>query len=160
MKTGNRRINYVDLLMAVVLISILVIFVSEIFRDSSRVDFTTKETVTLTLRVKDIPLKHSGLIRNGDTMYFADDEKELGKIKYVSYDSEKVEFLDKLTNASSIYNSPDRKTVLMLVDASAEKRQDGYYVSGKKISESNEIYAFVPAFSFTATVVNIENDKE
>ena len=145
---NNRKFNYVDFLIAVVSAFVLVIFLSEIFSNTSRIDFSPKETITLTLRIKDIPLKHSGLIKNGDNVFFADDGEALGKIKYISYDDETMEFLDKLTNASSIYKSPDKKTALMLVEISAEPRDDGYYISGVKVGKGDEIRAFVPCFRF------------
>lgn len=160
MKNNNRKLNYVDVLIAVVSVIVLVIFASEIFKNNSRFDFTPKEPITLTLKVKNIPLKHSGLLKNGDSVFFTENDEILGKIKYISYDHEMVEFIDKLTNASSIYKSPDKNTALMLVEANAEIKEDGYYISGVKVNKSDEVNAFVPAYSFDATVVNIENNKE
>lgn len=160
MNNSRKRLNYVDLLLALVALVLLSIFITINFKDSAQVDFSQKETVTLTLRVKNIPIKHSGLIKNRDTVYFSNSEESAGIIKYVSYDSETVEFLDKLTNTATTYKSPDKKTALILIESKADYINDEYLISGRKISVGDSLELYVPEFSFEATVINLENNKE
>lgn len=160
MKSNHKRLNYVDLLLAIAIIIILTIFISTFFGNTSKVDFTAKETITVTMRIKDIPIKHAGLIKNGDDVFFSENEEAFGIVKYVSYDDETVEFLDKLTNTSTIYRAPDKKTALVLVEAEAEFTDGNYFINSKKIEKSDTAELFVPAYSFTATVVNIDNNKD
>lgn len=160
MKSNQRRFNFVDLLLTVTAIIIISIFFTVFFKNSSQIDFTEKESVTVTLRVKDIPAKHSGIIKNADIICFSSDDEQLGSVKYINYDEETVEFLDKLTNTSAIYRAPDKRTALLLVDAMAENAGDMYTIAGKTLSKGDIIELYTPAFSFSATVVNVENDKE
>ncbi len=160
MKTNNRKINFVDVLLTVTLVIVLAVFVSVFFKNNSQIDFSKKEPITLTMRIKNIPIKHSGLIKSGDNVYFSENEKDLGKIKYVGYDSETVEFLDKLTNTSTTYKSPDKNTALILIEAQAELIDDDYVISGQTVRKSETVSAFVSTYAFDATIINIENNNK
>jgi len=153
------RINYVDIILFITAAVIIVIFSFISFDGSSQIDFTQKDTVTLTLRIRNIPLKHTQLIKNGDTACFTSDEQTLGKIKYVNYDDETVEFLDKFTNTSTVYKTPDKCTALLLVECEAVFENGVFTVSNKELKQGDSIEAFVPDYSFTATVIKIENDE-
>lgn len=160
MKSNHRILNYVDLLLAITAIIILTVFIAIFFKGHTQVDFTAKETITLTLRIKEIPIRHSGLIKNGENIYLTSSEKSFGIVKYISYDNETVEFIDKQTNASTIYKAPDKMTALLLVEATAEQVDGEYYISDTVVKKSDHIDLHSPSFAFTATVVNIENNKE
>lgn len=159
MNNKSARINYVDIILFVLAAIIVAIFVFINFNGNSLLDFSQKDSVTLTLRVRDIPLKHSHLIKTGDTAYFSLDEQTLGKVKYVSYDAETVEFLDKLTNTSTIYKTPDKCTALLLVECEAVESDGAYMISDRKLSQGDIVDAFVSGYSFSATVIKIENDE-
>ncbi len=156
---SKSRINFVDIILFAIAFAIVTVFVLANFGDSAQIDFTQKDTVTLTLRIRNIPLKHSQLIENGDTAYFASDEQTLGKIKYVNYDVETVEFLDKFTNTSTVYKTPDKCTALLLVECEAVSAGGVFTVSGKELQQGSNIEAFVPGYSFTATIIKIENNE-
>ncbi len=157
--SSKSRINYVDVILLAIAVVIVAVFAIANFGESSQVDFTRKDTVTLTLRIRNIPLKHSQLIKNGETAYFACDEQILGKIKYVNYDDETVEFLDKFTNTSTVYRTPDKCTALLLVECEAVLTDGVFTVSGRELQQGGSIEAFVPGYSFTATVIKIENNE-
>ena len=156
MKPNYKRLNFVDLLLILLTLSVISIFMIIYFNNSSKVDLIAKETVTLTLRVRNIPIKHASNIKNGDNVYLTTSEEHIGTVKYVSYDNETVEFLDKLTNTSTIYKSPDKKTALVLVDVKADLIDGDYYVGDQKLLKGNMLEAFVPLYSFSSTIVNID----
>ncbi|MBQ7398942.1 MAG: DUF4330 family protein [Clostridia bacterium] len=160
MKNSHRGLNYVDILLLAASALVFAILISVFFKNSSQIDFSPKETITLTLKVKDVPIEHSKLIKADNTLYYADTERVFGKVKYASYSEETVEFVDKLTNTSAIYKSPDKQTALLLVEASAELIGKDFYVSDCKLAVGDAVELFAPAYSFSATVVKIESDKE
>ena len=158
MKSHNRKINFIDILLVVIILTVLAVFLKIFFEASTQIDVSQKEAVTVTLRIKDIPVKHSDLIKNGDTVFLFDSEKDFGTVKYVNYNSESVEFLDKLTNTSTIYKSPDKSTALLLIEAFAEAEKESFVISGITINKSDVISLFTPYYSFDATVINVERN--
>ena len=160
MNNKNRKFNFVDVCLLLIALCVITVFLSMLFSGASKIDFTPKETITLTMRVRNIPIKHSSYIANGNEIYFADDESLLGTVKYASYDFETVEFTDKLTNTSTTYKAPDKKAALLLIEAKAEIKDGNFYVAGRKLEKADTVNLFVPSYSFTATIINIESGRE
>ena len=159
MNNKSTRVNYVDIILLFVAVIIVAMFMFLNFDGNSQIDFSQKETVTLTLRIRNIPLKHSHLIKNGDMTYFASDEELLGKVKYVSYDDETVEFLDKLTNTSTIYKTPDKCTALLLLECEGTEADGVLSIGSRNIQQGDLVEAFVSNYSFSATVLKVENEN-
>lgn len=153
------RINYIDVIIFVLAICIVSVLFIMNFQGKSQIDFSQKESITLTLRVRDIPLKHSHLIKNGDTVYFSDNEDVFGEIKFVSYDNDTIEFLDKLTNTSKIFKTPDKCSALLLLECDAKNSDGIYSVNGRRIELGDTIETFTPEFSFTSTILKIESNE-
>lgn len=158
----NRKralISLVDIILVLIIIVFTVILSSLSFTESSRVDFSQKTPLTVTLRIKEIPRKHDSLIKANDSVCYSENISPFGKIKYVSYTNSSVEFLDKLTNTSAIYKSPDKLDVLFSIECEAIINEYENIIGGKAVKVGDSLNLSTPDYSFCATVINIEVDE-
>lgn len=85
MKDSKIKVNYVDFILAGLLIIILASLISMFFSKSVIVDISSKETITVTLKIENIKNEHHGLIRQNEDVYLGDSDISFGKIKSVKY---------------------------------------------------------------------------
>lgn len=161
MKNKLWIINFVDIIILAVLVLAAIVLSNFFFADSAKIDFVPKQAVSLTLRVNDIPLKHDGLIRNGDTVYLENRNDGFGKIKRIDYSKATVEFTDKLTNTATTYKSPDKLNALILVECEALVTDDGnIFINDLPVQRGDMLQLCSPDYAFEATVINSVINKD
>lgn len=152
-------INLIDIVLVLILIATVIVFSYLSFNGSERFDFAQKENLTLTMRVKDIPRKYEGLIKINDNVFCDALAEAFGKVKAVSYTNSSVEFLDKVTNTSSIYKSPDKLDVLMTVECEAHVENNAYVIGNVNVAIGDVLNISTPSFTFSATIIKIETNE-
>lgn len=152
-------ISLIDIILVLILILTVVVFSYLSFIGSERFDFTQKENLTLTMRVKDIPRKYEGLIKINDNVFCDALTDAFGKVKAVSYTNSSVEYLDKVTNTSSIYKSPDKLNILMTVECEAHVDSNTYVIGDVNVAVGDVLNISTPSFTFSATIIKIETNE-
>lgn len=160
MKKKYTLVNVVDVLLLLVLLVFVVITFYVNFGNGTRVDISQKEKLVVTLRVNQIPRKHEGKINSKDIVNFGSGMEKFGKVKAVNYVASSVEFIDKLTNTSSIYKSPDKTDVILSVECDASVDDDAYMINDENVSLGNVLSLSTPDYSFQATIIKIEKNEE
>ena len=85
MKKSKIRVNYVDFILAGLILLILATLISMFFSKSAIVDITKKDTIVVTLKIDDIKSEHYGLISQNEKVYIGDEDEIFGKIKSIKY---------------------------------------------------------------------------
>ena len=151
--------SFVDIILAALIFVFTATIATYNFKNNERFDFTVKESITLSLRVKEMPKKYEENVKLKDSVYLGDDTESIGKIKYVSFSNSSVEFLDKLTNTSAIYKSPDKVDMIISVDCEAVFQEGTFVINDTNVSAGDIIDVSTTGYSFKATVIKIEKNE-
>ena len=159
MKKKHTIFSFVDILLVVFIFTLTATLATYSFRNNERFDFATKESITITFRAKEMPKKYEDNIKIKDSLYFNDSSDSFGRIKYINFSNSSVEFLDKLTNTSSIYKSPDKIDMILSADCEAVITDGVYLVNDVTINTGDVVELSAPNYSFSATIIKIEKNE-
>ena len=156
MNEKNFHFNIVDVIVAVIWISLIaVLFGIFLIKHSRIVLVDNKVDVEITLEVQKSPSAYYGLISNNDTVRISDTGVELGTVNSVEYNRSSIS-VDENGNETGIKFYPDLQDYTITVEAKAEFDGDNYYVNEMPIRVSDEITFEVPKFTANATITAIE----
>ena len=159
MKNKHTLFSFVDILLILFLFIVCAVFAAHNFNNNERFYFTPEYNISVTLRVKEMPKKYEDIIVIKDNLYLENKNESIGKIKYISFTNSSVEFLDKLTNTSAIYKSPDKIDMLISVDCNAVFADEKYYIDDIIFEAGETISISIPKYSFDATIIKIEKNE-
>ena len=156
MNTKKYRLNPIDIVVAFLLLIIVAVFGFVSFKDASIIDFSQKETFYVTVVVPNIHVKHSGLIKSGQSIYFAESDDGFGVIKNIRFEKTSYEYINKANNTSTTYKLPDMETATILIECQGEYFEGGLYVSDIPVETGAELSLYTPNMTFESKVINIQ----
>lgn len=148
------RLNFVDILLAVLIFFTICMLMASFFTKEGINDLTNKEKYEITVSVKDVPKEYISSFNEGKILYISNSEKYFGTVKSVTATAQSV-ILD-----SGMYKSKDLYNLIIVVNCMASDQNNAVTVSGVSISSGSIIDMSVPEYFSYGKIVNIKKVEE
>lgn len=159
MKLGKFIFGIIDLVIAIVVLVIGIVFSYVCFFDSIKASFVKNEQFDVTFYVSEINSRHSQHISNGELVAFDYNTEFLGKIKSVKLSKASYEYTNKANNTSETYKLPDKDSATILIEFQGREQDGALIVNGKSLFIGDSVVINTPNISFEATVIKINKGK-
>lgn len=157
-KKGGKRFNIIDLLLiliAVALVATLVIYLLPGITDRISANGETK--ITYVLEFRGVDDSFIANVQNGDRVYNANQNFNMGVVKSVATDSYSSLVYDQTSGGAVMKDHPNLKTLIVTVNASAIYTDgEGYSINGERIAVGCKYDIRFPNFTGSAYCTQIK----
>lgn len=129
------KINIIDIILVLLAIALIFALFANFLAGKSKVDFSKKSNVEVTVKVNKIPSYHSDLIQNNNKVYLSEDNSLFGIVKSVNYTK-------SVKSDNGIYFYPDLVDAKIQIECNADIDENTIILdnSSYKVGDSIDFY--------------------
>lgn len=157
-KKRSGRFNFIDFLLIMIILAVIAVALIYLVPGlSERIGSSGETEITYVLEFRGIDADFIANIQNGDGVYSASKNFNIGTVKSVATDSYTSLVYDSEEDCGVLVEHPSLKTLIVTVKATAVYDiGDGYTVNGERIAVGREYYVRTPDFTGTAYCIEVE----